>query len=77
MEQQQFDAVLTGSDSDVNGIVTKHDNGTYEFNSLDGSLQLVIARNGDGHWERVAGTDPYFTGWIDQLVEQIKETITI
>ena len=75
--EQQFDAVLTGSDSDVNGIVTPHANGTYEFNSLDESLQLVIARNEDGQWERIAGTDPYFSGWIDQLVEQIKETIRI
>lgn len=70
--EQQFDAVLTGSDSDVNGIVTKLDNGSYEFNSLDGSLQLVIARDADGNWERIAGTDPYFTGWIGQLADQIQ-----
>ncbi|MEO7212139.1 hypothetical protein [Mucilaginibacter sp.] len=75
--QQQFDAMLTGSDSEVNGIATRLDSGAYEFNSLDGSLQLIIARNADGKWERLAGTEPYFGGWIDEFAEQIPAAIDI
>jgi hypothetical protein len=75
--EQQFDAVLTGSDSDVNGIATRLASGAYEFNSLDGSLQLIIARDADGRWERVAGTEPYFSGWIGELAEQIPASIDI
>lgn len=70
MMNQQFDAVLTGSDTSVNGIVTVN-NGIYEFNALDESLQLTIAKDGDGNWERVAGSEPYFSGWVDELAEQI------
>ncbi|MBK0378865.1 hypothetical protein [Mucilaginibacter segetis] len=69
--EQQFDAILTGSDSKVNGIVTPRNNGTYEFNSLDGSLHLIISRNSEGEWERIGGSEPYFSGWIDELAEQI------
>jgi hypothetical protein len=75
--EQQFDAVLTGSDSEVNGIATLLDNGAYEFNSLDGSLNLIIARNADGKWERIAGSEPYFSGWIDELAEQIPNAVNI
>ncbi|OOQ61632.1 hypothetical protein [Mucilaginibacter pedocola] len=73
--EQQFDAVLTGSDSEVNGIATRLNSGAYEFNSLDGSLQLIIAKNAEGKWERVAGTEPYFGGWIEELVAQIPVTV--
>lgn len=72
--EQQFDAVLTGSDSEVNGIVTRLDGGAFEFNSFDGSLQLVIAKNADNKWERFAGSEPYFSGWVDELAEQIPAT---
>ncbi|RYU92287.1 hypothetical protein EWM62_02290 [Mucilaginibacter terrigena] len=69
--EQQLEAVLTGSDSPVNGIVTQATNGIYEFNSLDGSLQLTIARNEHGRWERIAGSEPYLSGWVDELAEQV------
>ncbi|MBD1394686.1 hypothetical protein [Mucilaginibacter glaciei] len=69
--EQQFDAVLTGSDTDVNGIVTGN-NEIYEFNALDESLQLTIAKDANGHWARIAGSEPYFSGWVDQLAEQIQ-----
>ena len=75
--EQQFDAVLTGSDSDVNGIVTVLNSGAYEFNSLDGSLQLVIAKNASNNWERVAGTEPYFSGWTGELAEQIETAVKL
>ncbi|WP_374950379.1 hypothetical protein [Mucilaginibacter sp.] len=68
--EQQFDAVLTGSDTEVNGVVTEN-NGIYEFNALDESLQLTIARDANGHWTRIAGSEPYFSGWVDELAEQI------
>jgi hypothetical protein len=73
--EQQFEAVLTGSDTPVNGIVTQKSNGIYEFSALDESLQLTIARNEHGHWERIAGSEPYFSGWVDELAEQIQTTI--
>jgi hypothetical protein len=73
--EQQFEAVLTGSDTPVNGIVTQKSNGIYEFSALDESLQLTIARNQHGHWERIAGSEPYFSGWVDELAEQIQTTI--
>ncbi|WP_295768743.1 hypothetical protein [uncultured Mucilaginibacter sp.] len=73
--EHQFDAVLTGSDSKIEGVVDliAGDAGVqaYEFKSLDDSLHLIIARNEDGNWERIGGTDPYFSGWVDELAEQI------
>jgi len=72
--EQQFEAVLTGTDTPVTGIVTER-NGVYEFNSLDESLQLVIIKDEDGKWIRVSGTDPYLTGWVDELAEQIPGVI--
>jgi hypothetical protein len=72
--EQQFEAVLTGSDTPVNGIVTQKSDGIYEFSALDESLQLTIARNEHGHWERIAGSEPYFSGWVDELAEHIQTT---
>ncbi|GGH07301.1 hypothetical protein [Mucilaginibacter phyllosphaerae] len=68
--EQQFEAVLTGTDTTVNGVVTEQ-NGIYEFKAIDDSLQLTIARNNEGHWERIAGSEPYLSSWIDELAEQI------
>lgn len=69
--EQQFEAVLTGTDTTINGTVTAN-NGIYEFNAIDDSLQLTIARNKDGHWERIAGSEPYLSSWTDELAEQIQ-----
>ena len=73
--EQQFDAILTGSDSQIEGVVNviNHSGYTeaYEFNSIDDTLHLVIAKDTDGNWIRLAGTEPYFAGWVDELVEQI------
>ncbi|GAB2690000.1 hypothetical protein GCM10027037_11120 [Mucilaginibacter koreensis] len=74
--EQEFEAILTGSDSQIEGNVvrTNADNfgDVYKFTSFDGSLELVIAKNEGTNWERVAGTDPYFSGWVDELAEQIE-----
>ncbi|CAM3763432.1 hypothetical protein MUGA111182_08050 [Mucilaginibacter galii] len=78
--EQQFDAILTGSDSQIEGVVnTISQSGyseAYEFNSIDGTLNLVIARDTDGNWIRIAGSEPYFAGWVDELVEQINNPET-
>jgi hypothetical protein len=74
---EQFEAFLTGSDNPVEGIVTPIDYAgygrAYEFKSIDGSLHLIIAKDKHGTWERVDGTEPYFSGWTDELLEQIKQ----
>ncbi|MCC8408085.1 hypothetical protein LJ707_04035 [Mucilaginibacter sp. UR6-1] len=75
MMNEQTEAVLTGSDGPIDGIVSViaqegYGEG-YIFRSIDGTLELIIARNERGYWERVAGSEPYFSGWVDELAEQI------
>jgi hypothetical protein len=73
--KQQFGAVLTGSDTTVDGIVNKISfdgyAAAYEFESIDNSLHLIIAKDENGNWQRVAGTEPYLSSWVDELVNQI------
>jgi hypothetical protein len=73
--EQQFDAILTGSDSQIEGVVNAINQSgyaeAYEFNAIDDTLHLVIAKEADGNWIRIAGSEPYFAGWVDELVEQI------
>lgn len=76
---EQFETVLTGSDGPIDGIVTDITNGggqAYKFQSIDGSLELIIIRNEEGNWERAGGTEPYFSGWVDELTEQIRTNKT-
>lgn len=71
---EEFEAILTGSDGPIDGIVTLVNQDVGEgfiFRSIDGTLEIMIARNERGHWERVAGSEPYFSGWVDELAEQI------
>lgn len=78
--EQQFDAILTGSDSPIEGIVNliNYNEGSpaYAFTSIDNTLHLIIAKDDHGHWVRVGGTDPYFAGWVDELAEQINSNST-
>jgi hypothetical protein len=71
----QFEATLTGSDSAIDGVVTPINYAmygrAYDFKSLDGTLHLVIGKDKKGQWERIDGTEPYFSGWVDELAEQI------
>ncbi|WEA01940.1 hypothetical protein [Mucilaginibacter sp. SJ] len=72
--KQQFDAILTGTDSMIEGTAQQvihpgHIN-AYEFTSIDGTLHLVIAKDGDGEWIRIDGTEPYLSSWIDELADQ-------
>jgi hypothetical protein len=73
--KQQFEAILTGSDSPVDGIVSQIDfdgfSNAYEFESIDNSLHLIIAKDDDGKWVRLAGTEPYLGSWVDELAQQI------
>ena len=72
---ETFETTLTGSDGTVDGIVTSVNNpsfkNVYEFTSLDDSLHLTIAKDADGKWVRVAGSEPYFSGWVDELADHI------
>jgi len=73
--EEQFEAMLTGSDSPIDGIVTPVNyalyGSAYEFKSLDGTLHLVIGKDKNGRWERIDGSEPYFSGWVDELAEQV------
>jgi hypothetical protein len=73
--KQQFEAILTGSDPDVDGIVTQINfdgfSNAYEFKSIDNNLHLIIAKDEDGNWVRLAGTEPYLSSWVDELAQQI------
>ncbi len=73
--EQQFNATLTGTDSRIDGTVKptssyglKH---AWQFNSTDDALHLVIAKDDRGNWRRIAGTEPYLSGWTDELATQI------
>ena len=66
---------LTGTDGPVNGII-KHVtyNGfkdAWQFNSIDGALHLIIAKDENGKWQKIDSTEPSLFGWIDELAEQI------
>ena len=73
--KQQFNATLTGSDSTVDGLVDQTSISgylvAYQFISLDDTLHLTIARDEHGHWHRIAGTEPYLSGWTEELAEQV------
>jgi hypothetical protein len=73
--EQQFKASLTGTEGPVSGIIKSTTFGGYEkayrFDSIDDTLHLVIALDQEGNWQKVAGTEPYLFGWVDEMVEQI------
>jgi hypothetical protein len=72
--EQQIDATLTGTEGPVSGTITKiiykGVTGAYRFDSVDDTLHLIIAPE-DGRWQRIAGTEPYLSGWVDEMAEQI------
>lgn len=72
--EQQFEATLTGTDSSIDGVAQQVNragyNEAYEFKSLDETLHLVIAKDADGEWIRIDGTEPYLSSWIDELAAQ-------
>jgi hypothetical protein len=76
--KEQFEATLTGTDGPVDGVVNpvnfKNYSQAYEFKSWDGTLHLVIATDNKGRWQRIDGTEPYLSGWVDELAEQVAVT---
>ncbi|WDF53968.1 hypothetical protein [Mucilaginibacter sp. KACC 22063] len=80
MNEQAYDVILTGSDGPVEGIarpiVIDGYTQAYEFISVDETITLVVALS-NGQWVRIAGSDPYFTGWADELAEQITKQNTL
>ena len=72
-----FETVLAGTDGLIDGLVStikQPDTGIqYQFSSFDESLTLVIAKDENGHWKRISSTEPYLTGWIEELGEQIEQ----
>jgi len=68
---EAFETTLTGSDGRIDGIVTHISKEAYHFASLDDALHLTIAKNTDGKWVRLSGSEPYFSGWLDELSESI------
>jgi hypothetical protein len=74
---QQFEAILSGSDAPVDGLANETNYPGYanawEFRSIDGTLHLVIAKDDEGDWVRVDGTEPYFSAWVGELAEQVSK----
>ena len=75
--EQQFEATLTGTDSSIEGIAQAitYPNfaNAYEFKSTDGTLHLIIAKDAEGQWIRLTGTEPFLSSWIDELAEQVSK----
>lgn len=73
--EELLKAKLTGTDSAIDGtiqaITYPNFNNAYEFKSTDGTLHLIIAKEADGQWIRLTGTEPYLSSWIDELAEQV------
>lgn len=73
--EEAFETTLSGTDGDIDGIVSHlihpaSGNG-YEFNSLDGTLQIQIVKDEHGKWFRIGGTEPFLSGWVDELSDKI------
>ena len=68
---EAFETTLTGSDGAIAGIVTQLSKEAYQFTSFDDALHLTIAKDEHGKWTRLSGSEPYFSGWVDELVEKV------
>ena len=70
---RQFETKLSSPQGLIDGVVTrKNEDGTaWEFKSIDGDMHLVIARDEEGEWQRVGGTEPYLSSWIDELAAKV------
>ncbi len=75
--KQSFEVKLTGTDTKVDGIVSKINyegfENAWEFKSLDHEVHLIIAKDDDGNWVQLAGTEPFLSGWVDELGQQISK----
>ena len=73
--RQEFNAILTGTDSRIDGIATPVNaysySDAYRFTSFDDTLHLTIARDEQGQWHRIDGSEPYLASWTEELAQQI------
>lgn len=76
---EAFETTLTGSDGLIDGIVKPISHSSfdevYQFISLDETLYLTIAKDYTGKWIRITGSEPYFSGWVDELAEHIANPV--
>ena len=74
--KQPFNAILTGTDSPIDGIAKQTSAfgsaNTWQFDAIDDSLHLVIAQDVDGNWQRITSSEPYLSGWTNEFAEQIE-----
>jgi hypothetical protein len=70
---KQFETTLHSSEGAIDGMVTEReaDGDAWEFKSIDGTIELVIAKDEDGAWRRIGGTQPYLSAWVDELAEKV------
>jgi hypothetical protein len=71
---KEFETTLNSAEGPVDGVVTERENGgqAWEFKSIDGTIEVVIAKDEDGEWRRIGGTQPYLSAWVDELAEKIQ-----
>lgn len=74
---ETFETNLAGTDGLIDGLVSSSTHFAtgrhYTFSSIDGSLEIEIFKDEHGHWKRVSSTEPYLSGWIDELGDQIDQ----
>ncbi len=72
---EQFETILSSPEGRIVGIASpgNDDGSAWRFESIDGNIQLIIAKNDDGEWERVGGSEPYFSSWTEELAEKIRK----
>ncbi len=74
---ETFETNLAGTDGLIDGVVstTTHQvtGQHYTFSSIDGSLEIEIFKDEHGQWKRLSSTEPYLSGWIDELGDQIDQ----
>ncbi len=74
---ENFETVLAGTDGLIDGLVstaTHPGSGQhYTFSSIDGSLNLEITKDENGNWTRISSTEPYLSGWVEELGDQIDQ----
>jgi len=70
-----FETTLTGTDDMIDGIVRQLPDSpypeTYKFDAIDNSLHIIIAKDINGDWIRIDGSEPYLLGWVDELADKI------
>jgi len=75
--RKQFETTLAGVEGPVDGIVNQINNegSAWDFKSIDGTVHVDIARDIDGNWMRVGGTEPYLSSWTEELAKKVTNHI--